>query len=322
MADMSLTATPGEASGPVGPAAKLDELMLAMDVVDTLRHQEGLVERELGQSERDAALKARLRELYEGQGLEVSDRILDEGLRALKESRFAYTPPLPSFGRTMAVLWVRRATIAKIAAVVLVLTAGVAGWQIWKGRAARQASEQARIELTTTLPQQLSAAVEATRGEAGVAAARQAVDQLSADGQAALAAGNSAGVKTVLAALADLRAKLERQYILRIVSRPGEPSGVFRIPDINQNSRNYYLIVEAVTPDGKVLSMPIVNEENGKAEAVTKWGVRVPQSTFAAVQADKQDDGIIQKNRLGEKRRGALDPEYSMPVQGGMITKW
>ncbi|MCB1487298.1 MAG: hypothetical protein KDJ88_07550, partial [Bauldia sp.] len=75
------------------PAPQLDDVMLAMDVVDTLRHQDSLVERELGQESRDEALKARLRQIYESQGLEVTDRILDQGIAALKESRFTYTPP-------------------------------------------------------------------------------------------------------------------------------------------------------------------------------------------------------------------------------------
>ena len=73
-----------------GAAPKLDELMLAMDVVDTLRHQEGLVEKALGEDSRDATLKERLRALYEGQGLKVSDRILDDGIRALKAGAMAY----------------------------------------------------------------------------------------------------------------------------------------------------------------------------------------------------------------------------------------
>ncbi len=81
------------APAPEAPPAKLDDLMLAMDVVDTLRHEEALVEKELSQDMRDEALKKRLRQIYESQGLEVTDRILDEGIKALKESRFAYTPP-------------------------------------------------------------------------------------------------------------------------------------------------------------------------------------------------------------------------------------
>ena len=33
-------------------------------------------------------------------------------------------------------------------------------------------------------------------------------------------------------------------------------------------------------------------------------------------------NGIVQTNRLGEKRRGRLEPDYLMPVLGGAITKW
>ena len=44
-------------------APKLNDLMLAMDVVDTLRHEQDLVQRELDQANRDDVLKKRLREL-------------------------------------------------------------------------------------------------------------------------------------------------------------------------------------------------------------------------------------------------------------------
>jgi hypothetical protein len=322
MADAESIAAPAAVSGATGQAPKLDEVMLAMDVVDTLRHQEDLVEKELSQENRDEALKARLRELYEGQGLEVSDHILDEGIQALKESRFVYTPPPPSFARTMARLWVRRASIAKVGVVVLALAAAAIGWQVWSSRSERAATERARIELSSVLPRELSAAVEMTRKEAKVASAQEAVNTLAADGRAALAAGDATQARAAISQLAALRAKLAQQYVLRIVSRPGERTGFFRIPDVNQNSRNYYLIVEAIAPDGKVLSMPILNEENGKTETVTKWGVRVPKGTFDAVRRDKQDDGIVENNRLGEKKRGALKVDYLMPVLGGTITKW
>jgi len=322
MADTESSAAPAAASGATGQTLKLDEVMLAMDVVDTLRHQDDLVEKELGQENRDEALKARLRQLYEGQGLEVSDRILDEGIGALRESRFVYTPPPPSFARTMALLWVRRASFAKVGLVLLVLAAVPLGWQVWSSRSERAAKERARIELSSVLPGELSAAVELTRNEAKVASAQEAVNTIAADGRAALAARDATEARAAISQLADLRAKLVQQYALRIVSRPGERTGFFRIPDVNQNSRNYYLIVEAIAPDGKVLSMPILNEENGRTETVIKWGVRVPQSTFDAVRRDKQDDGIVQNNLLGEKKRGALKPDYLMPVLGGTITKW
>lgn len=301
---------------------KLNDLMLAMDVVDTLRHEEGMVAAELGQDERDKALKARLRQIYESQGLEVSDRILDEGMQSLKESRFVYTPPPPSFGRTMAELWVKRGGIGKAAGVVFAVIAAIAGWQLWNWQSARQQTEQTRIEITSVLPKRLSDAIDAARREAKVPAGRQAIDRLASEGSSSLASGDTKATNEVLARLTDLRARLNQQYTLRIVSRPGERAGVFRIPHANRGTRNYYLIVEALTPEGKLLSLPITSEDDGKVQSVTQWGVRVPQSTYEQVRKDKLDDGIIEHNRLGEKRRGALDPEYLMPVEGGTITKW
>jgi heme exporter protein D len=43
--------------------AKLDDLMMAMDVVDTLRHRDRLVERELNEEAREEQLISRLRAL-------------------------------------------------------------------------------------------------------------------------------------------------------------------------------------------------------------------------------------------------------------------
>ena len=73
-------------------AAPLDDVMLAMDVVDNLRHADQLVERELRTEERDRQLKERLRKLYAAQGIDVPEHILDEGVAALHEDRFVYRP--------------------------------------------------------------------------------------------------------------------------------------------------------------------------------------------------------------------------------------
>src|SRR5215212_34734 len=89
-------------------AAPLEDVMLAMDVVDTLRHREDWVARELEEGDREAALIERLRQIYEGQGIAVSDRVLREGVRALEESRFVYTPPKPGLATMLARLWVAR----------------------------------------------------------------------------------------------------------------------------------------------------------------------------------------------------------------------
>lgn len=304
------------------PAPALDDLMLAMDVVDTLRHQEAVALRELAQDGRDAALKARLREIYEGQGLVVSDRILDEGLTALKDSRFTYTPTPPGTGRLLADLWIRRGAIGAGLAIALVVAGAVLGWSTWQRASAERAAEAARIELAETLPHTLATAGAAALAEARTTEASAAATRLQAEGAAALARGDRAGVTASIAALDRLRAALVQTYDLRIVSAPGERSGVFRVPDVNSSARNYYLIVEAVTPDGTRLSLPVRNEETGKTETVSRWGVRVPQATYEAVRRDKTDDGILQNDVVAQKPRGGLAPVPLMPLSGGAITKW
>jgi hypothetical protein len=327
MAEMPATPAAGP---PAGTPRDLDEVMLAMDVVDTLRHQENLVSRELSEGDRDAQLLQRLREIYRGQGIEVPDRILQEGVQALKEQRFVYTPPGPSLARTVARAWVSRGRVGRLLLTLLALLAfGWGAYQFGVVEPARQriAQEQAqaernRIELAERLPVALTQGHEDVLREAQVPAAKERADRLLADGQSAVARGDADGARQALNDLEVLRADLRREYVLRIVSRPGEPTGVWRVPERNPAGRNYYLIVEAVTPDGRILSLPITSEEDGRTATVSKWGVRVNEVTAMQVQRDKSDDGIVQRNRLGEKRRGQLDLDYQMPVLNGAITQW
>src|SRR5918992_2340861 len=107
-----------EGAGAATKPQTLDDLMMAMDVVDTIRHREKLVERELNEEGREANLIARLREIYRQQGIEVSDRALAEGVKALRESRFVYTPPPPGWTRTVFTLWARRGQLGTYAAAV------------------------------------------------------------------------------------------------------------------------------------------------------------------------------------------------------------
>ena len=67
-------------------------------------------------------------------------------------------------------------------------------------------------------------------------------------------------MRAAVADLDALRAAILRTYTLTIVSRQGEDTGVFRIPDVNEDARNYYLIVEALTDTGEALAVPVINE--------------------------------------------------------------
>ena len=117
--------TNGEAATSRTP---LDNVMIAMDVVDTLRHDQLIVERELNEDERKAKLIDRLREIYRGQGIDVPDSILEEGVRALEEDRFVYKPPAGSLKTRLARLYVTRGSWGQV---VIGALAGVAA--LWIG---------------------------------------------------------------------------------------------------------------------------------------------------------------------------------------------
>lgn len=311
------------ASDTASTRAPLDELMMAMDVVDTLRHDERIALKELGSDERDAAMIQRLREIYTSQGIEVSDRLLREGVENLKQNRFVYSPPAAGFQRTLALIYVTRLRWAKAILVLLLLAVAAAlAWHFLVTAPRERAAEALRIELTQTLPTEIAATVRRIGEVSEETAARERAATLATGGQAALAANGAAAARKALADLKALEARLLQVYDIRIVSRPGTPTGVTRIPQTNTSARNYYLLVEAVAPDGKIVPQEVTSEEDGARKTVAIWGQRVPQSTFDAVRRDKEEDGIVSNPVLGSKARGRLQPEWQARVETGAITQW
>ncbi len=157
---------------------------------------------------------------------------------------------------------------------------------------------------------------------AQVEEARTLASAAHGDAQRALAAGDLARARDAVATLAALRSELELRYDLEIVAGADETTGVWRVPDVNPAARNYYLIVEAIGPDGRAIARPIRSEETGEVETVRRWGLRVDEATFERVAADKRDDGIVQDRLFGQKRVGELDVAYRFATTGEAITSW
>lgn len=305
------------------PAAPLDEVMLAMDVVDTLRHRQDLAVRELGTDAKERQLIDKLRDIYHQQGIEVPDHILKEGVAALQESRFVYDPPPAGLGTSLARLYVGRKSWGKpvVAALIALLVLGVGYFGVWQPYQ-NSVAEAARVELAEGLPAQMDALYQTIFEETKVQQAVVDAEALRTHGKTYAAEGNREEAEKAVADLTALRDQLRLDYSLRVVNRAGVQSGFWTIPDVNTEATNYYIVVEALDADGQALSLPILNEENGETEVVATWGLRVPESVYDAVAADKQDDGIIQLNQVGRKSYGFLDVEYSLPVLGGAVTQW
>lgn len=303
--------TTAEPAAPAPAPRPLDEVMLAMDVVDTLRHRQLVVAEELQGEARDHALVERLRQIYTAQGIEVTDRILAEGVAALREDRFAFRPPPDTLAVRLARVYVQRGRWARrllSVAVLAVVVWGAFQLLVVGPRDAVAERLQARHAAITTLSRD--------------AAAQARADTLFAQGEGAMAAGDVGTAREAEAALAELQARLESAYTLRIVVDPNEASGVWRVPDANPAARNHYLIVEAIDERGQRVALEVTDEETGARERVTRYGLRVDEATFERVRADHAADGIIAERVVGTKERGDLDPVYTVPTTGGAITRW
>lgn len=151
-----------------------------------------------------------------------------------------------------------------------------------------------------------------------------ALDSLVAQTAAALQAGRYDEARQFVG-----RGQQELRFIqtpltMRIVDRPGVKSGQNRLYTDASGSRvsGYYLIVEAITPDGDIFPMNILNEETGQIVNVNRWGERVPQEVFEKVKRDKSD-GRIDDNVVATKAAGANTFDYRLiPQPLGRITSW
>ena len=295
--------------------APLEDLMAAMDVVDTLRHQAGIAERELDGEGRRERLLLRLRELYHAQGIDVPDHVLQEGIDALEQERFQYHPVAKSWRTRVAGAWVSRKRWVPPVSILTVLIIVLYSVYFFM-------SVLPESRIRTSIPGALDASFNAITV---IAKNPQIIEQARsrvAQAKQALADDKLDKAQQIQSEIEVLRQHLRNYYSIRVVSRQGEMSGVWRIPDINSSSRNHYLIVEAINRDNRVVALEILNEETNLRQVVKTWGIRVDETTFNRIAADKQDDGIIQGNQVGEKQPGYLEPTFSIPTNGGKITEW
>jgi len=352
---MTGNGSPGDTSPDDGRKDQsLDDMMLAMDVIDTLRHQEDAAQRVIDQDKRDEQLKARLRSIYADQGIPVPDYILQQGIETLRQDQFVYRPTPFGLSRLLALLWVKRieppirnAYIVTTCIVILVVYLATSyDKDRLKQTPAEMAAPTAAIpKVVVTAPkpsapsplvknklaalspidrlaQELSEAGSAALSEAMDDEARARVQQVQEDGAKALAQSDEALAKLTLAELKMIGSILEAELKLIIVSRPDEYTGFYRIPDDNPDARNYYIVVEPELSTGKKVLFSILSEETGKTRRVSMWAARVPKATYDKIGMDKADDGIVQNNVMAVKPKGTFKFNKKMDILDGRITEW
>lgn len=70
--------------------AKLDQTLLMMDIVDKMRHDENIVNKQINEILNSAEIKEKLKSFYAKSGIVVTDALLEKAYLAYKENQFAY----------------------------------------------------------------------------------------------------------------------------------------------------------------------------------------------------------------------------------------
>ena len=118
-------------------------------------------------------------------------------------------------------------------------------WKPWSAPPSGDAGLR-HPEVTEKLAEPLAASAEATLAASTDPDAIARISALVADGEAARRSADADGMRRGIADLNALRAALLQTYELRIVSRVGVDTGVFRVPVVNESEGRYYIIVEPV----------------------------------------------------------------------------
>ena len=302
----------------------LDDELLILDIANTLEFDPKVSRKHLTSETNRREIIQRLEGIYQAQDIDISEEIILSGIAAYEDRKFEITPHKKGASTRLARLYINRRKWLPLFYTLLFIFGSVAAIN-YVGFVRPQQIENKRVQtlLGKTLPEQLSESHEHAVSIAATDALTARADNLLALGQDAIAAKDIAKAEKLTSELSQFAHDLNQTYQLRIVSRPGEYSGVFRInQDGDREVRNYYLIVEAIGADGEPIEVLINSEEDQAALRTKIWGLRVPESVFNRVAADKADDQIIQNAIIASKSRGHIDPEFSIQTSGGYILDW
>jgi hypothetical protein len=313
----------------------MHDMLRIMDVASTLRRQRETAEGQLDLATAKQRLRERLMATAQAAGEKVSPAEIDAAIEQYFASQHRYEDPPRSWRRWVANLWVMRGTVMALlfvgALVVFVIMLAMGSFSsrsnvtktpsLVPPPSARNAGNALAAAFARFEKQGESAAMLAADDQA-----KQAVQEALERGKQANTAGDSRRLEEAQRRLDELVQQLEEEYTVTIVSRPGAKSGTERLNAGRLSG--YYLIVEALTADGRTLSRQITNGETNQRAAVRIWGEQVTAPVWERVIADKQADGVVDDRVFAKKQRGRLgetmvlrDGEQPMR-RGRQILEW
>lgn len=306
---------------------RLREQMGAMALIDEMRHQQRIVQEHLDLPKRREEVARRIREYYRSQNIEVSDALVEQGVRSYFEKRLMYeaSPPgaLPGL---LARIYITRSSWKKPAIVGVAALTLLAGGSYIAQQARETAAMQAAARDAAVIDDvaaQIRETDERFKSMGLAPAEQEPVAAIAAAANTALRERDIARAKESLATLNATLAYAETPLTFNVVDRAGVKSGVERNYSAS-GGKSWYLITEAVDPLGNVVPVPVTSAESGMKKQATLFGVRVGKDVYESVKADKMEDGHVDERMLGKKPANSLTPQFTraFSAQPDMILEW
>lgn len=337
----------------------MHDMLRIMDVASTLRRQRETAEGQLDIATAKVRLRERLLATAQAAGEKVTLEEVDAAIEQYFRSQHRYEDPPGGWRRVVANLWVMRGKVLALLlslalAVVVILLATGAFSPAAKQRtpalppavagsgpgssgpgsnpasgapSGRAGDGGGNVAALAAAFGRFEAAANSAAAMASDEEAKQAVQQARDRGVQANLAADAARLGQAQQALDELIRRIDEEYVVTIVSRPGHKTAVERLT--GGRVSGYYLLVEALTPDGRTLPRKITSAEDRKTSVVSVWGEQVPEAVWQRVGVDKQADGIVDDAVFARKQRGRisetmviLDADQRILRRGRQILQW
>ncbi|MCA9025463.1 MAG: hypothetical protein KDA86_09650 [Planctomycetaceae bacterium] len=307
----------------------LHDMLRVMDIARALRKEQETVEREFNRVETSALLRDKLLASAETMGSIVTPDEVDAAIELYFDNLHTFHEPPPGLSRWLAHAYIWRGRIALTACVLLFF--GLSGWWLLVSPSGPFSSAGRTSRAIAADSSEIERAMASIRAMSKQAQVQEEIQSLEQEAQVAQAAGDVDRLDELRRRLTQIEARLQEEYELRIVSGEGQQSGVDRYFTDEQGTRTsgYYVIVQAKSASGEVLTRNILNSETGREDRVSVWAERVPEAVYNRIRDDKQADGILNETLFAVKRRGEVEEQIVFAGDDGMpltrdaqITRW
>lgn len=112
--------------------------------------------------------------------------------------------------------------------------------------------------------------------------------------------------RTTINSIREMVAFSNKALTLRVVDRKGQRSGVERTYN-ESGGKSWYLIVEAIDGSGSQVPVIATSAETGEHRSADMFGVRVSETRYNEIKADKLADGHVDDSDMGDKPAKSLN---------------